>query len=86
MVYKYTVGDPIDNNSTGISRLIAQVIPTLILLLVNVVIIPFLVDLAAALMDNETKSAMQKKIMYMNLILMHINMLILPLTGLITYE
>jgi len=66
--------------------LIAQIIPTLILLLVNVVIIPFLVDLAAGLMDNETKSEMQKKIMYMNLILMHLNMLILPLTGLITYE
>ena len=37
-------------------------------------------------MDNETKSSMQKKIMYMNMILMHINMLILPLAGLITYE
>jgi len=54
--------------------------------IVNVVIIPFFVDVAAALMDNETKSSMQKKIMYMNLILMHINMIILPLAGLITYE
>ena len=58
----------------------------MILVLVNIVIIPFFVDVAAALMDNETKSSMQKKIMYMNLILMHINMLILPLAGLITYE
>ena len=55
-------------------------------MIVNVVIVPFFVDVAAAMMDNETKSAEQTKIMYMNLLLMHINMLILPLTGLITYE
>lgn len=67
-------------------RLVGQFAPMLILLLVNVVIIPFFVDMAAMLMDNETKSSMQKKIMYMNLILMHLNMLILPLAGLITYE
>ena len=66
--------------------MVAQFIPLIILVLVNVVIIPFFVDVAASLMDNETKSSMQKKIMYMNLILMHMNMLILPLAGLITYE
>lgn len=64
----------------------ASFAPLLILVLVNIVIIPFFVDVAAALMDNETKSSMQKKIMYMNMILMHTNMLILPLAGLITYE
>ena len=64
----------------------ATLVPLLILVLVNIVIVPFFVDVAAALMDNETKSSMQKKILYMNLILMHINMLILPLAGLITYE
>jgi len=48
--------------------------------------LPFFVDVAAAFMDNETKSSMQKKIMYMNLVLMHVNMIILPLAGLITYE
>lgn len=86
MVYKTAIGGgPIDEEST-IMRLVSQFAPLLVLVLVNVVIIPFFVDLAAMLMDNETKSSMQKKIMYMNMILMHINMLILPLAGLITYE
>ena len=85
MVYKHTIGDELDEES-AVGRLIAQYLPLLILVLVNIVVVPFFVDVAAALMDNETKSSMQKKIMYMNLILMHLNMLILPLARLITYE
>lgn len=77
---------PLGNESSKTVRGLREYLPLLILVLVNIVIIPFFVDVAAALMDNETKSSMQKKIMYMNLILMHINMLILPLAGLITYE
>lgn len=85
MVYKQTL----DNTPIGSEqsyRILREYLPLLILVLVNIVIIPFFVDMAALLMDNETKSSMQKKIMYMNLILMHINMLILPLAGLISYE
>lgn len=85
MVYKQTL----DNTPIGSEqsyRILGEYLPLLILVLVNIVIIPFFVDMAALLMDNETKSSMQKKIMYMNLILMHINMLILPLAGLISYE
>jgi len=82
MIYKFTAtaGD------SFFLRTLGNYLPLLILVMVNVVIIPFFVDVAAALMDNETKSNLQKKVMYMNLILMHINMLILPLAGLITYE
>ena len=87
MVYKNLLGGMEESESqSSIIRMFGEFLPLLILLLVNVVIIPFFVDMAAMLMDNETKSSMQKKIMYMNLILMHINMLILPLAGLITYE
>ena len=85
MVYKHILTTP-DADDSSLSRFMGQYLPMLILVLVNVVIIPFFVDVAAALMDNETKSSMQKKIMYMNLILMHTNMVILPLAGLITYE
>ena len=85
MIYKHTIGG-IDDDSSRASLLYGQILPILILVIVNVVIVPFFVDVAAAMMDNETKSAEQTKIMYMNLFLMHINMLILPLTGLITYE
>lgn len=85
MVYKQTLDNtPIGNEQSY--RILREYLPLLILVLVNIVIIPFFVDMAALLMDNETKSSMQKKIMYMNLILMHINMLILPLAGLISYE
>lgn len=85
MIYKHIFGSSLDENDP-FSRILGQYLPLLILVLVNIVLIPFFVDVAVALMDNETKSSMQKKIMYMNLILMHINMLILPLAGLITYE
>ena len=85
MVYKHILTTP-DADDSSLSRFSRQYLPLLILVLVNIVIIPFFVDVAAALMDNETKSSMQKKIMYMNLILMHTNMVILPLAGLITYE
>ena len=80
-IYKHILDE-----SNPLLRIINQYLPLIILVLVNVVIIPFFVDVAAALMDNETKSSMQTKIMYMNLILMHVNMIILPLTGLVTYE
>jgi len=87
MVYKTAFGiDDSDKKDSPFWRTANQFAPMIVLLLVNVVIIPFFVDMAAMLMDNETKSSMQKKIMYMNMILMHINMLILPLAGLITYE
>ena len=88
MVYKTAIGGGSidDENESAFMRTFGQFIPLLVLVLVNIVIIPFFVDMAAMLMDNETKSSMQKKIMYMNMILMHINMLILPLAGLITYE
>lgn len=80
-IYKHILDD-----SNPLLRIIQVYLPLITLVLVNVVIIPFFVDVAAALMDNETKSSMQTKIMYMNMILMHLNMIILPLTGLVTYE
>ena len=57
MVYKHTFGGSLDEESM-FGRMMAQYLPLLILVLVNIVIIPFFVDIAAALMDNETKSSM----------------------------
>jgi uncharacterized membrane protein (DUF485 family) len=54
--------------------------------LCNVIIIPFLVDIIAASQFKETKSQMQSKILRLNLIFMSLNMIFLPLTGLVQIE
>jgi hypothetical protein len=54
------------------------------LALCNAVIIPVLVDVVAKFAYKETKSEEQSHIFVMNLIFMTINMIFLPLTGLIS--
>lgn len=54
--------------------------------LVNVLIIPVFVDLAAKIQYKETKSDMQKTILILNFIYMALNMIFLPLTGLVSLD
>lgn len=56
------------------------------LALCNSLIIPCLVDLVARLQYNETKSQLQLKIFVMNLCFMGLNMIFLPLTGMISIQ
>lgn len=56
------------------------------LALCNAVIIPVLVDVVANFAYKETKSEEQSHIFVMNLIFMSINMIFLPLTGLISID
>ena len=58
----------------------------LIIALVNIGIIPIIVDICALVITNETKSQMQYEILKMNLVFMMLNMILLPITGLVTYE
>ena len=58
----------------------------LIIALVNIGIIPMIVDICALIITNETKSQMQYEILKMNLVFMMLNMILLPMTGLVTYE
>jgi hypothetical protein len=50
------------------------------------VLIPLFVDIVAKSNYNETKSEQQLKIFVMNLIFMSLNMIVLPLTGLISIQ
>jgi hypothetical protein len=50
------------------------------------VLIPIFVDIVAKSNYNETKSEQQLKIFVMNLIFMSLNMIVLPLTGLISIQ
>ena len=86
MIYKIAFKDLSEDDGSALEKAAASYLPLFILVIVNVVVVPFFVDVVAMIEDNETKSSMQKKIMYMNLILMHVNMIILPLAGLVTYE
>lgn len=49
-------------------------------------LIPIFVDIVAKSNYNETKSEQQLKIFVMNLIFMSLNMIVLPLTGLISIQ
>ena len=49
-------------------------------------LIPLFVDIVAKSNYNETKSEQQLKIFVMNLIFMSLNMIVLPLTGLISIQ
>ena len=49
-------------------------------------LIPLFVDIVAKSNYNETKSEQQLKIFFMNLIFMSLNMIVLPLTGLISIQ
>ena len=58
----------------------------LVIALVNIGIVPCFVDLVAYMVNNETKSGVQYDILWMNLVFMMLNMILLPLTGLVSYE
>lgn len=49
-------------------------------------LIPLFVDIVAKSNYNETKSEQQLKVFVMNLIFMSLNMIVLPLTGLISIQ
>ena len=89
----YSVVDPVTRVVDPSNELFSQLTTALknaasplSLALCNSFIIPCLVDLVARCQFNETKSALQKKIFTMNLFFMGLNMIILPLTGLISIQ
>jgi hypothetical protein len=89
----FSVVDPITksistSNSTwsNFSAAINNLASPLSLALCNAVIIPLLVDLTAMLSYRETKSAEQRTIFQLNLFFMTMNMIFLPLTGLVSIK
>ena len=81
----YPIKDPL-YNSNKLLRIIAENATPLIIALVNIGIIPTIVDIFAMLITNETKSELQYSILKMNLVFMLLNMVLLPMTGLVSYE
>ena len=76
----------IEENEMPLLALVAEWTSPLIIALVNVVIIPFIIDLSAMLLSYETLSKTQNEIMITQAFFMVLNMVILPLTGLISFE
>lgn len=71
-------------SKTVFKNLLAEMLTPLIMLLFNFVLIPILIDIAAAFTDHQTKSGKQLFIMHMNMFFMVMNTILLPLTGLLT--
>jgi hypothetical protein len=81
-----TVLEKLFHEDSYISILLGTYFAPLMLLLFNVVIIPFFIDLIALVEDHKTKSARQVAIMKKNFGFMLINTIFLPLTGLLTIK
>ena len=73
-------------NWGSVWSVLAENASPLIIALVNIGIIPCFVDVIAFILNNETKSNMQYEILKMNLTFMTLNMIFLPLSGLVSYE
>jgi hypothetical protein len=88
----YSVVDPvarristdIDTVSSQSSGALRNAASPLSLALCNSWLIPCLVDWVARMTYNDSKSQLQIKIFHMNLLFMTLNMILLPLTGLIS--
>jgi len=70
----------------SVFSILAENSSPLVIALVNIAILPCFVDLVGYVVHNETKSNLQYEILWMNLVFMCLNMIILPLTGLVSYE
>lgn len=79
------IKDELENSGTIMAN-VGNLFSPLIIALVNVGIIPFLVDFYSFFQISRTKSEIQKNILNMNIFYMTLNMIILPLTGLISFE
>ena len=77
---KLAEGDPDSLISTLGKKLMDSLTPLLIAL-VNIAIVPVLVDIVAALAYKETKSSFVKISLHLNLFYMALNIVFLPLTG-----
>lgn len=90
----YSVVDPvarristdIDTVSSQSSSALRNAASPLSLALCNSWLIPCLVDWVASMTYNDSKSQLQIKIFHMNLLFMTLNMILLPLTGLISIQ
>ena len=81
----YPVKDKLEKMGS-VWAILAENSSPLVIALVNIGIIPCFVDLVGYAVHNETKSNMQYEILWMNLVFMCLNMILLPLTGLVSYE
>jgi len=77
---------PEDSLYAQVAEMLSAFWSPILIALVNVLILPMLVDLVALIRKKETKSGMQEIILKMNFFYMGLNMVLLPLTGLITIK
>lgn len=69
----------------GLITTLAESLLPLMMLVTNIIALPLLVDLVAALRIKETKSEVQRITLRLNLFYMSLNIVFLPLTGLVDY-
>ena len=83
------IADSLANSETSLlstagKKLIDMMTP-LLMALVNIVVVPLLVDIVTAFSYKETKSAAVNISLVLNLIYMALNIVFLPLTGIVDY-